>query len=48
MCGALDPEGTVHEVTQELWGNCQLASFLRSELVDPELTSQAVTEAFRR
>eukprot|EP00983_Pelagomonas_calceolata_P047633 1140736-Pelagomonas_calceolata.AAC.3 len=38
LCGALDAEGGVHEVTPELWRNCALASFLRSELYDPELT----------
>ena len=38
LCGALDAEGGVHEASQELWRNCALASFLRSELYDPELT----------
>lgn len=41
LCGALDAEGGVHEVTPELWRNCTLASFLRSELYDPELTMHA-------
>eukprot|EP00798_Chlamydomonas_sp_ICE-L_P015659 gene15659-21765_t len=38
-CGALDTEGTVHEVTPAMWRNCQLAAFLRAELYDAELTS---------
>jgi hypothetical protein len=38
LCGALDAEGGVHDVTPSLWRNCQLASFLRNELYDPELT----------
>eukprot|EP00798_Chlamydomonas_sp_ICE-L_P020813 gene20813-27648_t len=39
VCGALDPEGTVHDVTRLMWRNCQLAGFLRAELYDAELTS---------
>jgi hypothetical protein len=38
LCGALDAEGGVHDVTPSLRRNCQLASFLRNELYDPELT----------
>lgn len=38
LCGALDAEGGVHDATPDLWRNCQLAAFLRSELYDPELT----------
>lgn len=43
VCGALDANGTVHEVTPEIWRNCQLASFLRYELYDADLTSHANT-----
>ncbi|GLC39163.1 bud site selection protein [Pleodorina starrii] len=39
VCGALDCEGNVHDVTPELWRNCVVASFLRAELYDAELVS---------
>eukprot|EP00198_Chlamydomonas_reinhardtii_P011858 XP_001701195.1 predicted protein [Chlamydomonas reinhardtii] len=38
VCGALDCEGNVHDVTPDLWRNC-VAAFLRSELYDAELVS---------
>ncbi|KAL6750532.1 Chs5p-Arf1p-binding proteins-domain-containing protein, partial [Haematococcus lacustris] len=43
VCGALDAEGTVHQVTPDIWRNCQLAAFLRHQLYDPELTQHAGT-----
>lgn len=43
VCGALDAEGTVHDVTPDIWRNCQLASFLRHQLYDAELTVHADT-----
>ncbi|KAG2427663.1 hypothetical protein HXX76_012312 [Chlamydomonas incerta] len=39
VCGALDCEGNVHDVTPDLWRNCVVATFLRSELYDAELVS---------
>ncbi|KAG2487075.1 hypothetical protein HYH03_014321 [Edaphochlamys debaryana] len=39
VCGALDAEGNVHDVTPDLWRNCVVATFLRSELYDAELVS---------
>ena len=41
VCGALDAEGGVHDVTADMWRNCQVASFLRNELYDPELTNHS-------
>ncbi|GLI71473.1 hypothetical protein VaNZ11_016611 [Volvox africanus] len=41
VCGALDCEGNVHDVTPELWRNCVVASFLRAELYDAELVSHS-------
>ncbi len=41
VCGALDADGTVHEVTPEMWRNCAVAAFLRYQLFDPDLTSHA-------
>ncbi|GFR48730.1 hypothetical protein Agub_g10688, partial [Astrephomene gubernaculifera] len=37
VCGALDCEGNVHDVTPDLWRNCVVATFLRSELYEAEL-----------
>ena len=39
ICEALDPDGTVHDVTPKMWRNCHLAGFLRAELYDADLTS---------
>lgn len=38
VCGAVDAEGRLHDVTPDLWRNAQLAAFLRAELLDAELT----------
>lgn len=39
VCGVVDGEGQVHDVTPHMWRNVQVASFLRGELFEPELVA---------